>query len=218
MRPLQLSASVVAAVVATVGFAVSSPAQAAAPVQISQGHVDAVDVGYESGNLELSIHDETVTPDVERDPADVVLVAKPEAKIAVPADSSYRFLGRPGATVWVLPEVQDPNLLWAGLSTEEIEPGVFKSDSISINFKKFVGPDGVSLFTTDAGGRAVVLADSEDPCPDIIKLPAGTHQHVNWGFEKAGTYKITVQATARLASNNRKVTSDPATLTFRVKP
>jgi hypothetical protein len=31
----------------------------------------------------------------------------------------------PIAPVWVLPEIRDPDLLWPGLSTEELSPGVF---------------------------------------------------------------------------------------------
>lgn len=217
MSPLRTTSLATAAIAAACLFPAVGSAEAAAPVRISQGHVDAVDVGYEGGHLGLTVHDESVTPDVERDPAQVVLVAKPGAKIAVPADPSYRFLGRTGATVWVLPEVQDQNLLWPGLSTEELETGVFKNDSVTVSFSSFAGPDGVSLFTTDAGGQPEILVDSEDGCPDNVTLPVGLHKHANWAFEKAGTYKITVQAKARLAGSNKPVTSAPAVLTFQVQ-
>ncbi len=193
------------------------PAQAAALVQISQGHVDAVDVGYEDGALGISIHDESVTPDVERDPADVVLVVKKEAKWTVPSDPAFAFLGIPGSTVWLLPEIQDENLLWPGLSAEEIESGVFVDDAVQLTATKFSGPDGMSVFTNGPSGEPVIIADSEDSLPDVHALPTGFHVHGNWAFEKAGTYKVTVVASGRLASSNQKITSTPAVITFKVK-
>ncbi|RKR86839.1 surface-anchored protein [Micromonospora pisi] len=197
-------------------LAFSAPAQASAITVISQGHVDAIDVAYEEGEWGITIHDETVEPDVERDPADVLLVARHEAKTTVPDDPTYAFLGAPGAEVWVLPETQDTALLWPGLSAEEVEPGVFVGDSIQIRFKQVLGPDGLSLFTTDPVGAPTVLVDSEDGLPDAVTLPAGAHLHANWAFEKAGVYLIKVDATAQLAADGTRVTSAPAWIKFAV--
>lgn len=192
-------------------------AEASSKVLISQGHVDAVDVGYENGKLEITVHDESVTPDIERDPADVVLVAKKESQITVPDDPAFAFLGTPGVSkVWLLPEIQDENLLWPGLSTEELEPGIFRGDSVRIRAVAFQGPHGASLFTNGPSGEPQILADSEDSKPDFLDLPVGLHQHANWAFEKAGTYKITVVATATLA-NGRRLSSDPAVITFKAQ-
>ncbi|MEN3614884.1 choice-of-anchor M domain-containing protein [Plantactinospora sp. ZYX-F-223] len=192
------------------------PAQAGA-VRLSQGHVDAVDVAFEDGEFEISVHDETVDPDVERDPADVIFVAKPEAAVAVPDDPAYAFLGVPGTTVHILPEVQNENLLWAGLATEEVAAGVFVDDSVRIRFTRVIGPDGFSLFVTDPVGAPEVLVDSEDGLPDAVTRPVGGHMHVNWAFERAGTYRIKVDVTGRLAATGERVTSDPVWLTFEVE-
>ncbi|MFF5225018.1 choice-of-anchor M domain-containing protein [Dactylosporangium sp. NPDC000521] len=196
-------------------LAVGTPAQAAGVV-LSQGHVDAVDVAFEDGAFELSVHDETVDPDVERDPASVVFKVPSQAAVTVPADPAYAFLGSPGSTVYVLPEVQDPALLWAGLATEELEPGVFAGDSVRIRFRQVLGPDGFSLFATDPAGAPLVAVDSENGLPDIVTLPVATHAHYNWAFERPGTYRIKVDVTARLASTGVTVTSDPVWLKFVV--
>jgi surface-anchored protein len=182
------------ALVAVAFGAGALPAAATPVVVLSQGHVDAVDVHYEEGELELHVHDETVDPSVERDPADVVFRVLPGAETTVPDDPAYAFLGQAGAPVWVLPEAQNPDLLWPGLSTEEIEPGVF---------------------TTDAFGTPTVLANSGDGTPDQLTLTTGGHQHVNWGFTSTGTYKVVVQACGTLADGTR-VASDPAVYTFQV--
>ncbi|HEY8943025.1 MAG TPA: hypothetical protein VIM73_02135, partial [Polyangiaceae bacterium] len=57
---------------------------------IDGGHVDVVDLAYEDEELEIHIHDESVDPDVERDPAQTLLVVKASAKVQVP-DSRYSF-------------------------------------------------------------------------------------------------------------------------------
>ena len=197
-------------------LAAGSPAHAAAVVVLSQGHVDAVDVAFEDGAFEISVHDETVEPDVERDPATVVFQVRRQAAVTVPDDPAYAFVGSPGATVYVLPETQDPELLWAGLATEELEPGVFAGDRVDVRFRQVIGPDGVSLFVTDPVGAPVVAVDSEDGLPDVVTLPVATHVHYNWAFERRGVYLLKVDVTGRLASSGATVTSDAVWLKFVV--
>jgi len=201
----------------TVGMLAWAVPVQAGTVRLSQGHVDAVDVAFAGGKFEISVHDETVDPGVERDPANVVFVAKREAALTVPDDARYGFLGAPGATVHILPEVQDENLLWAGLATEELEAGVFAGDSVQIRFTQVIGPDGFSLFTTDPVGAPNVLVDSEDGLPDVITRPVGSHLHANWAFEKPGIYRIKVDVTGKLAATGKRITSDPVWLTFQVQ-
>jgi surface-anchored protein len=207
---LLLPGLVAAALVAGTAPAVATPV-----VVVEQGHVDAVDVAYEDGALALHVHDETVDPSVERDPADVVLRVLPAAQTTVPADPAYRFLGRAGAPVWILPETQNPDLLWPGLSTEDIGSGVLANDTVTLTLCQVRGPGKLSVFTSDPFGAPVVLANSGDGTPDRLTLATGGHQHVNWGFTRTGVYKATFQATATLADGAR-VTSEPATYTFQV--
>ncbi|WP_281892905.1 choice-of-anchor M domain-containing protein [Phytohabitans aurantiacus] len=213
-RATLLTAATAVATAATLAWA--APAQAGSLVVLSQGHVDIVDVAYEDGAFEIAVHDETVEPGVERDPDDVLFWAKPESAVTVPDDTRYAFLGSPGASVYVLPEVENETLLFPGLATEELEPGVFAGDTVQIRFKKVIGPDGVSLFTTDPAGNPVVLVDSEDGLPDSITLATGTHMHENWAFEKPGYYLIKVDVTGVLAGTGATVTSEPAWLRFKV--
>jgi surface-anchored protein len=217
---MRVRVAVLAGFAAAVGAAVlawAAPAQAGSLVVLSQGHVDAVDVGYEDGEFEITVHDETVEPGVEREPADVLLVAKPESAATVPDDPRYAFLGTPGSTVYVLPEVQNEALLFPGLSTEELKPGVFAGDTVQIRFRTVLGPDGLSLFTTDPGGNPNLLVDSEDGLPDNVTLSVGTHLHENWAFEKPGRYRVKVDVTGVLAGTQTRVTSDPVWLTFKIQ-
>ncbi len=192
---------------------------------LDEGHIDAIDVAYEDDELGLSVHDESVSPDVERDPATTIMVVKGSAKVQVP-DSRFAFLGPVGADVWILPEGQPEaeaaGVLWAGIATEEIEPGVLLNDTVDIRFRNMAGPNGLSLFESpqDELSNPAILIDSEDGLPDTLSTPIGTHRHANWAFESPGVYLLRVQARGRLASlpGNPWVSSANTLLKFVVLP
>jgi surface-anchored protein len=195
---------------------IATPAQAAPLVVLDKGHVDVVDVAYEEGGLHLHIHDETVEPGEERDPADVLLRVLAPAKTTIPADPAFSFLGRSGDPVWILPQVENPDLLFAGLSTEELEAGVFAGDQVTLKLCAVYGPGKVSVFTTDAFGSPAVVFNSRDGLPDTGALPVAGHQHANWSFTAAGTYRFVFSATGKLAATGAVVSSAPVTVTFKV--
>lgn len=211
MRLRSRTAVLAGALVLAIGTGV--PAQAAPLVTLDTGHVDVVDVEYADGGFELHIHHETQG---ELDPADTLLRVLPKAKTTVPDDPAYAFLGAPGRSVWILPQVQDPDLLFAGLSTEELEAGVFTGDQVTVTLCAVSGPGKVSVFTTDAVGNPGVVFNSRDGLPDATALPVAGHQHANWAFSAAGTYRVTFHVSARLASTGQVVTSEPMTVTFKV--
>lgn len=192
---------------------------------LDEGHIDAIDVAYEDDELGVMIHDESVDPDVERDPAKTVLVVKRSAKVQVP-DNRFPFLGPAGTNVWILPEGQPEaeaaGLLWPGIATEEVASGVFVGDTVDVRFANLVGPNGLSLFESpqDEISDPVLLMDSEDGLPDTLTTPVGTHRHMNWAFESAGIYLLRVQARGRLAElpGAPLVSSRAAVLKFVVLP
>lgn len=211
IRLLAGAGALAGALVATV-----APAQAYSQVVISQGHVDVIGVAYEDGELNLHIHDESVDPGVEREPEDVKLQVLPGARTTVPADPAYGFLGAAGDPVWILPQVQNPALIWPGLGTEEIEPGVFRGDTVTVTFKALAGPGDVAVYTEDAFGLpADVLVDSGDGLPDAVTLPAGDHAHANWAFDAPGHYWLLVKASGTLAATGETV-SDTGVYHFQV--
>ncbi|MEV6715322.1 choice-of-anchor M domain-containing protein [Lentzea sp. NPDC051208] len=192
----------------------AAPATAETITTIDSGHVDVFGVAFEDGAFHLHVHDGAA--EAEYEPSEVLLVAKSAAKTSVPADPAYSFLGKTGAPVWVLPQVQDPNLLWPGIATEEIEPGIFTEGTLKLKVECVHGPGDFSIFTTDAVGAPTVLVDSGDGLPDRIELAAGEHQHANWAFEAAGTYTVTVRAAGVLAATGQKVVSESATYRLKV--
>lgn len=203
------------AAVLSAGLLVAPPAAAAERVVLSTGHVDLIGVAYEDGVLDVHVHDDTVEPPVEREPSEVLVHALPESRTSVPDDPAFAFLGKPGAPIWVLPQAYNPALLFAGIGTEELETGVFQSDSVSLKLKSVRGPGRFSVFI-EQDGAAQVLFNSGDGLPDKATVPVATHKHVNWAFSATGYYKVTVQASAKLAGNGSSVYSEPVTYLFKV--
>jgi surface-anchored protein len=192
---------------------------------LTEGHADVIDVAYEDDELGISIHDESVTPDVERDPATTILLVKSSARVQVP-DDRFAFLGPVGSDVWILPEGQAEaeaaSLLWPGIATAEVPASVFVDDAIEVRFREVVGPNGLSLFESpeDELSPPGILVDSEDGLPDTVVTPAGVHRHANWAFESPGLYLVRVQARGRLAElpGHPWVSSENAILKFVVVP
>lgn len=196
-------------------LSMATPAQAKAVTDLDQGHVDVLGIGFEDSTLALHVHDEE--NGVEYTPAQVRLVAKPGARTTVPGDPAYGFLGAPGDDVWILPQIQDPELLWPGIGAEEVPAGVFANDALRIDILSVCGPGDLSLFTTGAFGAPAVSVDSGDGLPDSIAATAGGHEHQNWAFEAAGTYTVRAKVSGVLASTGKRISSAVATYTFRVQ-
>ncbi|MFI9616503.1 choice-of-anchor M domain-containing protein [Streptomyces sp. NPDC052023] len=193
---------------------VAGPAEAA-PVTLTKGHVDVLDVDYASGALTLDLRDETNGTAVDRAPAEVTLSVPKGAKITnVPTTAPWQFLGT-GGTAWVLPQSNVSGLLYAGWSTEGIPSGTFTNNKVTFTLTGVTGPAGFSVYTA-AAGTPTVLFDSGNGLPDALSVNTGAHTHANWGFDAAGTYKVTFSVSGVLASTGQTVSTGSKTYTFQV--
>lgn len=205
-----------AAVAGTVALLLTvTPAHAL--TTISAGHVDAVDVDWTGSALTLDLRDGTVTPAVDRAPADVVLNAVAASRTTVPSSSAYAFLGTPGSPVWILPQSQASGIVWPGFSTEGVPSGVLAGNAVTVRLVSVSGPAHVSVYTTSALGTPTVWFDSGNGLPDSRALPVNTHAHANWAFEAAGTYTAVFEVTAT-TSGGTGITTGQKTYTFTVQP
>ncbi len=217
MRPIRGPRVLLAAVGALVAATVVAPAPALAAEQVvlSKGHVDVIDVHYDGGDLSLKVRDDTGSSPITRDPADVVFQALPGSATTVPDVPSYAFLGPPGTPVWVLPQVQDPDLLWPGWETLSLPTGVFAGGTIRLSLVGAEGPGRVSVFVNDAFGGAQVLFRGDDGLPDAIEVGDHVHAHANWAFSATGRYTLKFQADATL-TDGTPVSSPVVDYTFVV--
>lgn len=194
----------------------TSPAQASHHrVVLSEGHVDVFAVELDDDELELHVHDEET--DTEYEPHEVTLRVKPEAETEVPDHSAFSFLGDPGDPIWVLPQAEDEDLLFAGFSAEEIDPGELVGDQVKVTVLGVVGPGKAFVYLEDpAGLPAEILVDGNSLLPDTVTLAAGQHLHANWVFTAPGHYLWLVTATGKLSGDSEPVSSGLSIYHFHV--
>lgn len=164
-------------------------------VVLSRGHVDLIEVTVDSGALRMQVKDETAGAAVYRSPELVQLRVLEAARTTVPS-AQFGLLGAVGSAVYLLPQIQDADLVWPGWSTERIPGGAVDGDAIAMRLVGSEGPGSVAVFTTDQFGAPTVLFDGGGPAPDEIVVPIHTHAHANWAFTAAGTYQLTFEVAA----------------------
>jgi anchored repeat ABC transporter substrate-binding protein len=197
MSPIIVSRLLVLTIVLS-GVLAHAPAAAATDaVAIAEGHVD-LGARIVDGQLQLLVKDGThgTTP-VWREPAQTTLEVRPAAKAQLPASGRLAFLGAPGDPVWLIPQVEQAGVLWAGWNTEEIDPGQV-AGAVTWTLEAAEGPGAVAIFQTGTFGAIDVLLNSRDGLPDSRAIPLGTHAHGSWAFTAPGTYRLTfaMRATA----------------------
>lgn len=202
-------ASLLAASLILASNAIADP-----PVRLETGHTD-IGLAFEDGAWDLHIHDEA--NDLDYAPDEAVLVVLLNARTTVPNDPLYGFLGTPGSPVWILPQVQNPGLLFLGFGAEEIEAGVFQGDHLRVEMKSVTGPGAFVVFDVDPFGTPIPLLSSRDGVDtnDARLLPTGAHSDLNWAFTAPGLYVVEFEASGTL-SDGALVSSGPVAYTFHV--
>lgn len=185
---------------------------------LTSGHTD-VGIAFESGAFDLHIGQHEATPPMEYGPGEAILaVDLTHAQAAVPSGGAWSFLGTAGNPVWILPQVENPSLLFLGLGTEELESGLFMNDQITLSLTAVRAPGAFSMYEVGVFGTPTVFMNSGDGISggDQIALSAGSHRHVNWAFTTPGVYQVDFEASGILAEGNQSISSGPVTYTFSV--
>ncbi|MGF1617081.1 MAG: TIGR03773 family transporter-associated surface protein [Acidimicrobiia bacterium] len=181
-------------------------------VVIDNGHVDIGPI-YIDGAWGIRIKDDTGDAPVWRRLEDVALRAIDSSQIAVP-EAGYEFLGSPGAVLWLLPQAQTLGVLWPGWNTQH--PTVVEEirTPITWTLHGLEGPGSMILFLSGSFGEPEVLFDSNQPYPQMISVPLGTHVHGNWTFDQPGTYRLDIEMSAETHTGESE--SDRRNLSFVV--
>lgn len=186
-------------------------AHAEAPVVIAVGHVD-LGPRLDDGRWTLQLRDDTGEAPVWREPSDVVLQVADAATTTVPDDPAYSFLGTPGDQVWVLPQVQNPDVVWPGWNTQDPSIAAVVGREVDWRLHGVEGPGRFELFLTGNFGTPQTIFSSERPYPQETGVEAGTHVHGNWVFTAPGAYSLDVE----MATDDGR--GDRATLKVHVGP
>lgn len=188
---------------------VPSTARAAERVVIGDGHID-MGPRFVNGDWTIQIRDDTVDPAAWRDPEDVVLHAVGAARLPIPEDQRFAFLGEPGTPVWLLPQVQKAGILWPGWNTQDPQVATTIRREVTWSLLDVEGPGSFVLFLNENFGQPEVVFDSREPYPQRTGVDANTHVHGNWAFSKEGTYLLDIEMSA--VGNDGRQLSDRATV------
>jgi surface-anchored protein len=184
------------------------------PLHVDAGHV-GVAVAYSTETSSWNLGAGNAALGIKFASDQVRWIAKPEALQQVPDDARYSFLGTAGDPIWILPEVQDPNLLWPGFGLQAVPSEVFAEDDVEIRLVGMEGPGHFFLYQADALGDPIVSFSTRDGL-DLLSLKAGDHLHVSWGFTEPGHYHVSLQAVAQLAGGGES-SSDVYEYSFEVE-
>ncbi|MEU4394712.1 choice-of-anchor M domain-containing protein [Kribbella sp. NPDC023855] len=194
---------------------------AEAPPEVLQAvHTDVLHTTYDGTALRLNTRI-GLGDYREADPAGLIfnLEDKASARVELPDLPAFAFLGKPGDSVWIAPEAQDPELIWPGWDTETIAPGVLADDAVDLTLVSATGPGNVEVFFnySEFTGVAQRVFSSADPTLRVYRQQVGSHVHANWSFSQLGTYTLTFQATATTTTGT-PLSSGPINYTFVVGP
>ncbi|HZX03510.1 TIGR03773 family transporter-associated surface protein [Kribbella sp.] len=164
---------------------------------IANGHVD-LGPRFVNGAWTIQLRDDTAAPAVWRPLENVVLQASGKAQLAVPDDPAYTFLGKPGAQVWVIPQVQQAGVVWPGWNTQDPEVAQRIDREVTWTLEDVRGPGKFTLFLNSDFGRPAPVFDSSKPFPQETGIDGNTHVHGNWTFDAQGTYLLAIAMTAKL--------------------
>ncbi|MDX1952396.1 MAG: choice-of-anchor M domain-containing protein [Verrucomicrobiota bacterium] len=184
---------------------------------LSTGHAD-VGIAYELGAWNLHVHNHAT--EEEYSPSEAILQLNPESARPIPASPSFSFLGSAGTTFYVLPQVEEANLIFLGLGAEEVLAGDFAGDNMVLTLKSVTGPGNFSLYSVDGLGNPTVFMNSGNGISDgtdFVNVPAESHNHYNWAFTMPGTYTVGFEATGT-HSTDGPVASGLVNYRFEVIP
>jgi surface-anchored protein len=183
--------------IATALLTITATTFAAGKTRLTGDHLD-ISVGYDAGEFTLTLHDDTT--DTTYNPSQAIVVAGTNSQSTVPDDPLFGFLGAPNVPVWILPEVQNPDLPFFGFGGDDLPSGVFSNDTVRVTLVKVTGPGEFAAYSSDAFGAPQLVMNTRDGLysNDRITFSAGGDAHRNFAFSKPGIYRLTFQATGML--------------------
>jgi surface-anchored protein len=193
--------------------------RASDPTPLVNAHVDIriIDRPGESNRLGLVVLDSDTGTRYAA--ADTILVAPNAARTEIPP--GFEVFGDVGAPFWILPQSQDPALLYLGFSAEELPQGIFSS-RFAIELVRVDGPGDFFLWQFDTFSNLVMGMNSRDGIStnDVVRPLLGGHEHFNWGFNASGYYEVVMRVTNSRTNGTEVVTyqSDDIPLRFGVQP
>ncbi|WP_051259476.1 TIGR03773 family transporter-associated surface protein [Schaalia suimastitidis] len=156
------------------------------------GHYDYRASTDSAGKVGVVLRDDSVTPAVDRTSYSVI-VPVPDAASTLLDTSGNRqalaALGRDGARIWTLPEVQDKRLPWLGFNTADVDYTKISPAGVRVSLQNHEGPGRIIHWDGGTISPAKILLDSANY--DLrIPFTQASHRHVAMSFNQPGLYSI----------------------------
>ena len=192
------------------------------PVEIARGHLDVrlTQAAGENGTTYgLAVKDDSLTAartSVLRTLGSTTLAVAPNARFVRPtslSDASYDVLGPVGAATYVLPETQNSDIVWPGLSTEGIDYAALPEGSdLTLHLAQAPAGARVAFFQGGTFGAGATVHFDSTKGDGVVHTTEATHMHGNWVFSAPGTYRIEVGA-----RSGQRVLAEPQSITVIVR-
>ena len=192
------------------------------PVEIARGHLDVrlTQAAGENGTTYgLAVKDDSLTAartSVLRTLGSTTLAVAPNARFVRPAslsDASYDVLGPVGAATYVLPETQNSDIVWPGLSTEGIDYAALPEGAdLTLHLAQAPAGARVAFFQGGTFGAGAKVNFDSTKGDGVVHTTEATHMHGNWVFSAPGTYRIEVGA-----RSGQRVLAEPQSITVIVR-
>ena len=192
------------------------------PVEIARGHLDVrlTQASGENGTTYgLAVKDDSLTSartSVLRTLGSTTLAVAPNARFVRPAslsDASYDVLGPVGAATYVLPETQNSDIVWPGLSTEGIDYAALPEGAdLTLHLAQAPAGARVAFFQGGTFGAGATVHFDSTKGDGVVHTTEATHMHGNWVFSAPGTYRIEVGA-----RSGQRILAEPQAFTVIVR-
>jgi surface-anchored protein len=186
---------------------------------LDSGHVD-VGPRFLDGRWTLMVHDDGAKAaaggrSVWRHPDRTVLRVTDDAVLQVPDDPQYGFLpASPGADVHVVPQTQNPDVVWLGWNTQDPDVMERIDRGVTLTLTDVQGPGDLVVYLQSGDFAAPKVLWNSTGAPKPFFVDVDTHTHANWVFTKPGVYLAQVRVSADLIDGT--TVSDTRRLRFAV--
>ena len=182
---------------------------------LDDGHVD-IGPRFVDGTWTLMARDDSAATPTWRNLDDTVLQIHDAALNPVPDDPNYAFLGvDPGTQVHVVPQTQNPAVVWVGWNTQDPEVMERIDRGATLSLLGVDGPGELTMYLQSGiFGAPEILWDSTDDEAQPIWVDVNTHTHANWVFSEPGVYLVHVEVSADLIDGTQ--VTDTRALRFAV--
>ncbi len=195
----------------------SGIALAADPVRLDLAHVDIRISDDPTATNRISLRIRDADSGTLYGLQEAVLEVGESARNEIPP--GFEVFGAVGSPLWILPQSQDPQLLYLGFSAEGLPPGVFHPD-FNIQLVQADGPGDFFAWQFAVSGDLAMAMNSRDGIgpDDAFGIPTGSHQHFNLGFTSDGLFEVVFRVSYRLAGSDDLLESPDQRIRFGVVP